>query len=220
MVRRAGPVRPAGASAWPISTAPGTTDILYLASDGIQIYLNDAGNGWSEGRHLRRFPAVDDLSSVTVADLLGQRNGMPGLVIALARQCRTADALYRSHGRAEASSAESKAVNNLGAETGSNTHHRRSSTWRTRRPETPWITRLPFPVHVVERVETHDLISRNRFVTRYAYHHGFYDGVEREFRGFGMVEQFDTEELAALTRGRRLSRCHQYRRSPRTCPLC
>ena len=63
----------------------------------------------------------------------------------------------------------------------------------------PWITRLPFPVHVVERVETYDHISRNRFVTRYAYHHGYFDGEEREFRGFGMVEQWDTEELAALT---------------------
>ena len=62
----------------------------------------------------------------------------------------------------------------------------------------PWITRLPFPVHVVERVETYDRISGNRFVTRYAYHHGYFDGVEREFRGFGMVEQWDTEEFAAL----------------------
>ena len=33
------------------------------------------------------------------------------------------------------------------------------------------------------------------FVTRYAYHHGYYDGVEREFRGFGRVDQWDTEEL-------------------------
>ena len=31
-----------------------------------------------------------------------------------------------------------------------------------------------------------------------AYHHGYYDGVEREFRGFGMVEQHDTEELGVL----------------------
>jgi len=50
----------------------------------------------------------------------------------------------------------------------------------------PWVTRLPFPVHVVERVEATDHISRNRFVTRFAYHHGHYDGEEREFRGFGM----------------------------------
>ena len=56
-------------------------------------------------------------------------------------------------------------------------------------------------MHVVERVETYDHISRNRFVTRYAYHHGYFDGEEREFRGFGMVEQWDTEEFAALAGG-------------------
>ena len=54
-------------------------------------------------------------------------------------------------------------------------------------------------MHVVERVETFDRISGNRFVTRHAYHHGYFDGAEREFRGFGMVEQFDTEEYAALS---------------------
>src|SRR5258708_39640394 len=63
----------------------------------------------------------------------------------------------------------------------------------------PWVTRLPFPVHAVEGVETYDRISRNRFVTRYSYHHGFYDGIEREFRGFGRVDQWDTEEFAALS---------------------
>src|SRR5207244_1514134 len=63
----------------------------------------------------------------------------------------------------------------------------------------PWITKLPFPVHVVARVETWDHVSRNRFVTAYTYHHGHFDGVEREFRGFGRVDQIDTEELAALT---------------------
>jgi hypothetical protein len=63
----------------------------------------------------------------------------------------------------------------------------------------PWITQLPFPVQVVERVEVFDHISRNGFTTRYAYHHGYFDGAEREFRGFGMVEQWDTEEFAALT---------------------
>ncbi len=63
----------------------------------------------------------------------------------------------------------------------------------------PWITRLPFPVQVVELVETYDWVSRNFFATRYAYHDGFFDGIEREFRGFGLVEQLDTEEFATLT---------------------
>ena len=61
------------------------------------------------------------------------------------------------------------------------------------------MTRLPFPVQVVERVEAIDWIGRSRLVTRYAYHHGYYDAYEREFRGFGMVEQWDTEEFRADT---------------------
>ena len=62
-----------------------------------------------------------------------------------------------------------------------------SGWWRDCCVAGTFLTRLPFPVHVVERVETDDYVSRNRFVTRYAYHHGHFDGEEREFRGFGMV---------------------------------
>src|SRR5436305_4059807 len=91
--------------------------------------------------------------------------------------------------------------NNLSAETRVQYAPSTRSYLQDKRDGKPWITRLPFPVHVVEHAETYDRISRNRFVTRYAYHHGYFDGVEREFRGFGMVEQWDTEEFAALTGG-------------------
>ena len=37
---------------------------------------------------------------------------------------------------------------------------------------------------------------RGTLTTEYRYHHGYWDGVEREFRGFGMVEQLDTEVFA------------------------
>ena len=110
---------------------------------------------------------------------------------------RAAHALRRPHGRPEAAPArqdrQQPGRRNRGAYAPSTKFY-----LQDKRDGKPWITRLPFPVHVVERVETFDRISRNRFVTRYAYHHGYFDGVEREFRGFGMVEQWDTEELAAL----------------------
>ncbi|MEO5728267.1 MAG: toxin TcdB middle/C-terminal domain-containing protein, partial [Byssovorax sp.] len=50
-----------------------------------------------------------------------------------------------------------------------------------------------------ERVESYDAVSRHRFVTTYAYHHGYFDGAEREFRGFGMVEQWDTESFSRFS---------------------
>ena len=58
----------------------------------------------------------------------------------------------------------------------------------------PWVTRLPHVVHVVECVETYDYIGLNRAVTRYTYHHGYFDGYERRVSGFGRVDQWDTEE--------------------------
>ena len=68
-----------------------------------------------------------------------------------------------------------------------------------------WITKLPYSVYVLERVITYDQISRNVFVSRYAYHHGYFDASDQEFRGFGMVEQWDTEDFAALSNTNNLS---------------
>jgi hypothetical protein len=63
------------------------------------------------------------------------------------------------------------------------------------RRETHWKTPLPFPVQVVARVEVIDAISQGKLTTEYRYHHGYWDGAEREFRGFGRVDQRDSEEL-------------------------
>src|SRR5205807_1753885 len=62
-----------------------------------------------------------------------------------------------------------------------------------KRPATRWKTPLPFPVQVVARVEVIDAISKGKLTTEYRYRHGYWDGAEREFRGFGRVDQRDTE---------------------------
>jgi RHS repeat-associated protein len=174
----------------------GTTDIFYLRSDRVDMYRNQSGNSWSALESLTDFPAIDDLSSVQVVDLLG--NGTACLVWSsplpgeTRRPFRYVDLLgQKPHLLIQA-------VNNLGAETHVVYAPSTKFYLQDQLAGEPWITKLPFPVHVVERVETFDYISRNRFVTRYAYHHGYFDGVEREFRGFGMVEQWDTEELGVL----------------------
>ena len=63
-----------------------------------------------------------------------------------------------------------------------------------------WLTKIPFPVQCVERLEFVDRISGNRLVKQYNYHEGYFDGVEREFRGFGMVEEWDTEDFATFSK--------------------
>ena len=176
----------------------GTTDLIYLHRDGVRLYFNQSGNGWSAPTRLAVCPRVDDLVSITTADLLG--NGTACLVWS----SRMPDDAGRPMRYVNLMGQEKphllvKTTNNLGAETVVRYAPSTKFYLQDKRDGRPWITRLPFPVHVVERVETHDLISRNRFVTRYAYHHGYFDGEEREFRGFGTVDQWDTEELGALT---------------------
>ena len=175
----------------------GTTDIIYLHRGGVDIYRNQCGNAWSNVERLPNFPVIDNVSSVQAVDLLG--NGTACLVWTsplpgdTARPMRYIDLMggQKPH-------LLIKTSNNLGAETA--VHYVPSTKFylQDKLDGKAWITRLPFPVHCVERVETYDRISRNRFVTRYAYHHGYYDGVEREFRGFGMVEQTDTEEIGSI----------------------
>lgn len=176
----------------------GTTDIIYLHPDGVRLYFNQSGNAWSEPQVLSVFPRVDDLVSIVPTDLLG--NGTACLVWSspLPGDARQPMRYVNLMG-GQKPHLLVKTVNNLGAETRVQYAPSTKFYLRDKYDGKPWITRLPFPVHVVERVETYDHISRNRFVTRYAYHHGYFDGEEREFRGFGMVEQWDTEEFAALT---------------------
>lgn len=172
----------------------GTTDIIYLKNGSVEIYFNRSGNSLSEVRKLSNFPLIDNLSSLRVADLFG--NGTACLIWSSPltsdsrRPMRYIDLMGGQKPHLLTGS-----KNNLGMETKVTYAASTKFYLDDKINGNPWITRIPFPVYVIERVETYDRISRNRFVTRYAYHHGYFDGIEREFRGFGMVEQWDTEEI-------------------------
>lgn len=173
----------------------GTMDLLYLlASGGANVYRNQAGNGWSDADPLQSFPQIDSISTVSTVDLLG--TGCACLV--WTRPSDRTRLQYIDLVGGQKPFLLTWHANDLGLET------KVSYTPSTRfyldaqGSGKPWVTRLPFPVHCVEKTEAFDNVSRSYFSTRYAYHHGFYDRVEREFRGFGMVEQWDTEEYKSM----------------------
>jgi RHS repeat-associated protein len=175
----------------------GTCDIIYLGRDCVRLYFNQEGNRLSNPYSLFQLSQVDNFASIMTADLLG--NGTSCLVWSSPMPANARTPLrYIDLMGGNKPYLLIKSINNLGAETvvryESSTHF----YLQDKAAGKPWITKLPFPVHVIERVDTYDRISRNRFVARYAYHHGYFDGVEREFRGFGMVEQWDTEEFSSM----------------------
>jgi RHS repeat-associated protein len=53
----------------------------------------------------------------------------------------------------------------------------------------PWDTPLPHPMLVVDRIDTWDELSEEHEVDTFAYRNGFYDGVEKQFRGYARVVQ-------------------------------
>ena len=171
----------------------GTTDIVYVGAGGVQVWFNQSGNAFSASNRIAAFPAADAISDVQVIDLLGTGTACVVWSSPLPAQAGR-QMLYVDLMGGRKPHLLIAARNNLGAETRVSYAPSTRFYLADKLAGTPWITRLPHVVHVVQRIETLDWIGRNRAVTCYAYHHGYFDGYEREFRGFGMVEQWDTEE--------------------------
>ncbi|MBS1581381.1 MAG: VCBS repeat-containing protein, partial [Bacteroidetes bacterium] len=183
----------------------GLTDVILVEHDRITVWINQSGNGFSDPITIHGTPAFTRRDSVRPVDLLG--TGTPGLLWSYALgDARDRFAYLDLTGGAKPYVMVGMR-NNLGARTrvqyGSSVQHYLRDTYG--RPTAsdqqgdftgyagPWKTTLPFPVQVVDRVEVIDEISQGKLTTRYFYHHGYWDGAEREFRGFGRVDQFDTE---------------------------
>lgn len=176
----------------------GTADVIYFGRAGATIYRNCAGNRLTDPTTITSLPTLDTLSNTTIVDFLG--TGTACLVWSSPAPGNTERPLaYVDLMGGTKPHLLTSLANNLGAETVVTYAPSTRFYLADKIAGRPWITRLAFPVHVVERLETRDRISRNRFVTRFAYHHGYFDPVEREFAGFAMAEQWDTEELGVLT---------------------
>ena len=177
----------------------GATDLLYTGKNRIMAYINLTGNAWTEGQPIEPFPSLELPNQLTVCDFTG--NGTGSLVWSSPSPANAESPLRYIDlmgGRKPYVLTEYR--NNLG-KTVSYTY--RSSTefyLDDKAAGTPWQTKLPFPVQCVSRVEQHDAVTNMRFVSLYGYHHGYYDRAEREFRGFGRVEQRATETFENWTR--------------------
>ncbi|OAQ74288.1 SpvB domain-containing protein [Pochonia chlamydosporia 170] len=176
----------------------GTTDIIYLGREEVFYYRNESGNSWSAGSKIIAMPMLDNASQLQVVDLFGRGTGTlvwsSTLPSDRGRHIRYIDLMGNQKPHLL-----THQTNNLGVE--SKIFYKTSTEYylQDKLAGRPWLTRLAFPVQVVERQETYDYVSKNKFVSRFIYHDGYYDWFEREFRGFAMVEKIDTEEFAAFS---------------------
>jgi RHS repeat-associated protein len=186
-------------------TGTGAADLIYLPPEGgVQVYYNRFGNSWSDVSNLDSFPALDHLSAVDVLDI-GAR-GTQCL-------CWTSDYLSCGPGLTTMRFLDltggnkpgllMKSSNGIGGQVEINYRSSTQYYMKDRRAGEQWTTRLPFPIHCVERVTTRDVVAQTTYTMRYAYHNGYYDPFDRQFRGFQMVEEWDAEDLAGGSSSKR-----------------
>lgn len=175
----------------------GTTDLIYAHTDHLWVYINQSGNHFDKPLVLPLPDGVryDHTCQLTVGDLQGQ--GVSSLVLSRPH-------MSEQHWRYDLAGHKpyllNQMNNNCGAE---NRLHYRSSGqfWLDEKAaagdvgDLP-VNHLPFPVHLLAATESRDEITGNRLVQTATYRHGVWDGREREFRGFALVETLDTDERA------------------------
>ncbi|MFI8395668.1 SpvB/TcaC N-terminal domain-containing protein [Pseudomonas sp. NPDC078863] len=174
----------------------GAADLIYLESDRLRVFMNHAGNGyeqtsidlsWPEGVHYDRF------CEVSTADLQGL--GCSSLIV-------TVPHMAPQHWRYDFVKAKPYLVNgtcnNMGSSS-SVTYRSSAQEWLDEKQEqievgveNP-VSRLPFAMHLVSQQTQLDEITGNRLTQGFTYRGGYYDRFEREFRGFGLLMQTDTE---------------------------
>lgn len=173
----------------------GLADLLYIDHGRVLLWINQSGNGFADPIVIPGTPGVADMDAVRGVDLLG--TGTPGILWSADAGGTWRHSMYFLDLTAGVKPyVLIEMDNHLGALTrvayGSSIQHALRDAARA---ETRWRTPLPFPVQVVDRVERIDVLSGGKLTTEYAYHHGYWDGGDREFRGFGHVEQRDTESF-------------------------
>ncbi len=171
----------------------GLADLVFVDHCKVTLWINQSGNGWSAPIEIDGTPPISNSDSLRLEDLLG--TGVSGVLWSR----EVFDTPRDHHFFLDFTGGVKPYVlnqmnNHMGALT--QVKYRSSIEEYLRdqaQPETRWKTTLPFPVQVVSCVEVIDELSGGKLTTEYKYHHGYWDGGEREFRGFGFVEQCDTE---------------------------
>lgn len=173
----------------------GTTDIIYLSSSRFDVWLNQSGNGFiASPETIDPFPEMTQLSEVHVIDFLG--NGTSCIVWSSQEPKHQNEQLkYIDLMKSKKPHLMRAFRNNVGKET--ELHYTPSTHYylADKQNGKGWISKLPFPVHCLSKVVKRDRILKTRFASEYSYHHGYYDQFEKEFRGFGRIEQKDAEDI-------------------------
>ncbi|MBC3778131.1 SpvB/TcaC N-terminal domain-containing protein [Pseudomonas sp. SWRI99] len=178
----------------------GAVDLIYLETNRLRVFMNRCGEGYEQTSSDLSWPEnvqYDRLCQVSTADPQGL--GCSSIIL-------TVPHMAPRHWRYDFVKAKpyliNRSCNNMGASS-SVTYRSSAQEWLDEKQEqhaagveNP-ISQLPFAMHLVSRQTQLDDITGNRLTQGFSYRGGYYDRFEREFRGFRLLMQTDTEASAA-----------------------
>ncbi len=172
----------------------GGVDLLVLGDSKAELWLNQCGNAFAKGPSFS-IPHPDTLALSTLTRLDG--HGTASFAFAKAEAGAAISVIdFVADGLRPRLLVEE--TNNIGLT--SRIFYERSTSFLAETDDAPrWLTRLPFSIPVVRHIESIDGPAGLRFASTFSYRHGCWDPLEREFRGFGFVEQRDAEDIGVLS---------------------
>ncbi len=167
----------------------GLDSLVYIKSTGLTVYMNQGMKFAKEGIQLN-FPAGFKYSSfdrIEFVDVLGQ--GRTGIV--LIQNSKKPTYHYYDLCAAFKPYVLKTIDNSLGSTTMLEYMSSSEQYINDKIHGRKQLSRLPFPVTVVKSITIKDNITGVVVTDSFAYHDGYYDPIEGEFNGFGLVEHSD-----------------------------
>ena len=177
----------------------GFDDLLNVDVDRVYYWLNLHGTAWSQRRELTAAPFAGGNTDVRLADMDG--NGTRDLIWSTPASPtdRTNYRYFDFVGAGNYPNLLTRINNNMGLVTEITYKAATEYYMDAFHAHKPWDMKLPIAVKVVASVRLIDNISHNELVTRYSYADGYYDGRDREFRGFAYAEEYADGDASSPT---------------------
>lgn len=175
----------------------GVADVVYVESDRVILWINQGGNALVSAGIIRYTPPTNG-RNVQLADMFG--TGTSGLVWSYPFS-RIEQHNYKYMDFTGGVRPYLLASINDGTglvttiEYEPSTKHALAAEAEGR----PWKSTLPFPVQTVSRIIQSDSISGTVVTRNIRYYDGFFDGKDREFRGFGRAEVLEEGDIEVPT---------------------
>ncbi|HYD50764.1 MAG TPA: SpvB/TcaC N-terminal domain-containing protein [Terriglobales bacterium] len=183
----------------------GLSDLLAVGNGFLRFWINLGGDSWSEGHDVDDLPPLDDETALRFADM----NGSGTTDVVWIRAFGATPGWYYLDFSGPARPNQLNLIDNglgrrIEIQYASSTDYMIAARDDVD-PPNPWTLLSPSPFQVVSRVITRPSLEldgqpgEDAYVTEFLYRDAYYDGYEKEFRGFAFVRKMELGDSTAPT---------------------